>query len=124
VVCRESRGTVVIDRQKGKMIDKIEMGYGPVRVVITPDGKRLVVPLFHSDAIQIVDTKKRKVTYTINIGKQPAGIAISRDGTLVFMSCEEENAVYVFSMETIEVINIIKIGPGCDEMVCLDGNEI
>jgi YVTN family beta-propeller protein len=120
VVCRESGAVAVVDRERGEMVDTIATDPGPVRVVITPDGKRLAIPLFHSDAVQIADTESRRVTHTVPVGKQPAGTAISRDGRLVFMSCEEENMVYVFSMDTVEIVKKIATGPGCDAMVCLD----
>lgn len=123
VVNRESRAVVVVDHAEGCVIDRIDTGDGPVRVAITPDGKRLAVPLFHAGAVQIIDTTQRKVTHTVEVGPHPAGTAMSSDGKLVFMSCEDENAVYVFSMDTVEIINKIPTGPGCDAMICLDAVE-
>lgn len=124
VVCRESRAVAIVDAKKGEMVDKITTSHGPVRIVISPDGKKLAIPLFHSNAIEIVDTKLRKVTHTIPVGKHPAGTALSPDGKLVFMACEEENKVYVFSMETNEIVGEISTNEGCDAMVCLYGSEV
>ncbi len=124
VVCRESRAVAIVDAKRGEMVDRIITGHGPVRIVISPDGKKLAIPLFHSDAVEILDTESGKVTHTIPVGKHPAGTALSPDGKLVFMACEEENKVYVFSMETDEVVGEIETNEGCDAMVCLYGKEV
>jgi len=106
------------------MIDKIETGNGPVRIVISPDGQQLCVPLFHSASVQFANTLTREVTNTIQIGPHPAGICLSPDGKLVFISCEEENLVYVIDFKTFEILNKIKTGNGADAMVCLFNSEI
>jgi len=124
VVCRESQAVAIVDVARREMIDKIETDPGPVRVVISPNGKRLTIPLFHSDAIQIADTTTRKVTHTIPVGRYPAGTTLSPDGKLVFIACEVENKVYVFSMDTLEIIQEINTNNGCDAMVSLNATEI
>lgn len=124
VVNRESRAVSIVDRQLGKQIDTIETGDGPVRVVISPDGSRLAIPLFHAAAVQIADTQSRNITHTVKVGPHPAGTAMSPDGELVFMSCEDENRVYIFTMQTIEIIGAIDTGPGCDAMVCFFEDEL
>jgi YVTN family beta-propeller protein len=113
-----------VDRVKGVMVDEITTGHGPVRVVITPDGDRLVIPLFHSAAVEVADTGTRKVTRTIPVGPHPAGTCMSPDGKLVFISCEDENLVYVFDMKTMEIIQKIPTGDGADAMVCLFASEL
>ncbi len=49
---------------------------------------------------------------------------MSPDGNLVFMSCEDENLVYVFDMETMEVVQKIRTREGADAMVCLFASEL
>jgi len=123
-VCREARAVAVVDCAKGEMVDRIETGHGPVRVVITPDGKRLAIPLFHSAAVEVVDTINRKVIRTIPVGPHPAGTCMSPGGKLVFMSCEDENLVYVFDLDTMEIVQKIKTGDGADAMVCVYASEL
>jgi YVTN family beta-propeller protein len=123
-VCRESKAVAIVDSRSAKMIDKIDTGNGPVRIVITPDGKTLCIPLFHSSSVQFADTLTKRVTHTVQIGPHPAGICISPDGRMVFISCEEENIVYVFNIETIDIVNKIKTGQGADAMVCLFSSEV
>lgn len=123
-VCREAKAAVIVDWDEGKMVDKIVTGNGPVRVVITPGGNRLVIPLFHSAAVEVVETSTRKVTHTIQVGPHPAGTCISPDGELVFISCEDENIVYVIHMDTMEIVQKIKTGNGADAMVCLFSREL
>ncbi len=123
-VCREARTVAVVDCEKGEMVDSIETGHGPVRVVITPDGKRLAIPLFHAAAVEVAETGSLKVTHTIPVGPHPAGTCMSPDGKLVFMSCEDENLVYVFDMETLEIVQKISTGNGADAMVCLYAREM
>jgi len=123
-VCREARAVAVVDCDNGEVVDQIETGHGPVRVVITPEGDRLAIPLFHSAAVEVADIASRKVTQSIAVGPHPAGTCISPDGKLVFMSCEDENLVYVFDMDTLEIVNKIKTGDGADAMVCLFASEL
>jgi len=123
-VCREAKAVAVLDCEKGEVVDQIDTGHGPVRVVISPDGQRLAIPLFHSAAVEVADTSAGKVTHTIPIGPHPAGICISPDGQLVFISCEDENLVYVFDMDSIEIIQKISTGDGADAMVCLLASEL
>jgi len=123
-VCREAKAAVVVDCDKGEMADKIVTGNGPVRVVITPEGGRLVIPLFHSAAVDVAETSIRKVTHTIPVGPHPAGTCMSPDGELVFISCEDENRVYVIHMDTMEIVQKIKTGNGADAMVCLHSHEL
>jgi len=123
-VCREAKAVAVVDCENGELVDRIETGHGPVRVVITPDGGRLAIPLFHSAAVEVVDTATGKVIHTIPVGPYPAGTCISPDGKLVFMSSEDENLVYVFDMDTLEIVQKIKTGDGADAMVCLLASEL
>ena len=71
----------------------------------------------------MADTASGKVTQTIAVGPHPAGTCISPDGKLVFISCEDENLVYVFDLETLEIVQKIKTGDGADAMVCLSASE-
>lgn len=123
-VCREARSVAVVDFEKGEMVDRIETRDGPVRVVITPDGRKLAIPLFHSAQVQVADTETGKVSHTIQVGPHPAGTCMSPDGRLVFMSCEDENLVYVFDMQSMEIVQKIKTGDGADAMVCLLSSEL
>jgi DNA-binding beta-propeller fold protein YncE len=106
------------------MVDRIPTGKGPVRVVITPDGKKLAIPLFHGAAVQFADTETLRVTHTIAVGPHPAGTCLSPDGRFVCISCEEENTVYVFDMKTLKVVQRIHTGDGADAMVCIYATEI
>ncbi len=40
------------------------------------------------------------------------------------MSCEDENLVYVFDMNTMEIVQKIKTGDGADAMVCIYASEL
>jgi YVTN family beta-propeller protein len=123
-VCREAKAVAVVDCEKGEVVDQMNTGHGPVRVVITPDGGRLAIPLFHSAAVEVADTGTGKVSHTIPVGPHPAGTCISPDGKLVFMSCEDENLVYVFDLESMEIVQKIRTGDGADAMVCLLASEL
>jgi len=122
-VCREDSCVAVIDREKGEMTEEIVTGSGPVRIVMSPGGNRLFIPLFHSAAVDIADTDLKKVIRTIKVGPHPAGTCLSPDGKILFISCEEENMVYVIDTTTLEIVNKIGTGNGADAMVCLNVNE-
>lgn len=122
-VCREDECVAVIERYKGEMTEAITTGKGPVRIVMSPGGKRLYIPLFHSAAVDVADTDIKKVIRTIEVGSHPAGTCLSPDGKMLFISCEEENMVYIIDTTSFEIVNKIGTGNGADAMVCLNSNE-
>ena len=82
----------------------------PDRLAVTPDGKKLLVPLNLADAAAIVDTKTRKVS-TFSVGHYPYGAAISPNGRIGFVSNETDGTVSVVNIAQATEQNTIKVGP-------------
>jgi YVTN family beta-propeller protein len=82
----------------------------PDRLAITPDGKKLLVPLNLADAAAIVNTKSRSASY-ISVGHYPYGAAISPNGKTGLVSNETDGTVSVVDMASAKVTSTITVGP-------------
>ena len=82
----------------------------PDRLAISPDGKRLLVPLNLADAAAVVDTKARKASY-VTVGHYPYGAAISPNGKTGFVSNETDGTVSVIDLASAKVTSTITVGP-------------
>ena len=82
----------------------------PDRLAISPDGRRLLVPLNLADAAAIVNTKTRVAT-NISVGHYPYGAAISPNGKTGFVSNESDGTVSVIDMASAKVTSTITVGP-------------
>ena len=82
----------------------------PDRLAISPDGKRLLVPLNLADAAAIVNIKDRTAS-NVDVGHFPYGAAISPDGKTGFVSNETDGTVSVINMGSGNVTDTITVGP-------------
>ena len=87
-VTNMASGTVsVIDGQRYKVIETIQVGDEPFGCALTPDGKRLYVSNFSSDSVSVINTQSYRVIRTIEgMGSKPRGIAITADGKKVYVT--------------------------------------
>jgi len=66
VANRDANSITVIDTQKNTAIANVPTGKGPVRIAVTPDGRRLVYALMFENRIGIADPKaRRQVDYAL-----------------------------------------------------------
>ena len=82
----------------------------PDRLAITPNGRKLLVPLNLADAAAILVPKLHEITY-IDVGHYPYGAAISPDGKTGFISNETDGTVSVIDMSSATVTKTITVGP-------------
>lgn len=69
----------------------------PAHLAVTPDGKRLLVPLNLADAAAVVDVATSAVT-TVRVGRYPWGAAVLRDGKTGLVSNEADGTVSVIDL--------------------------
>src|SRR3954470_14683030 len=82
----------------------------PDRLAVSPDGKRLLVPLNLADAAAIVDTDGGSVRY-VKTGNYPYGAAILPDGKTGLVSNETPGTVSVVDLDTAKKTKDIQVGP-------------
>src|SRR3954470_15659085 len=93
----------------------------PDRLAVSPDGKRLLVPLNLADAAAIVDTDGGSVRY-VKTGNYPYGAAILPDGKTGLVSNETPGTVSVVDLDAAKKVKDIQVGPHLShpEAIALD----
>src|SRR3954449_210541 len=82
----------------------------PDRLAVSPDGKRLLVPLTLADAAAIVDSESGAVRY-VKTGNYPYGAAILPDGKTGLVSNETPGTVSVVDLAAAKKVKDIQVGP-------------
>src|SRR4051794_20245556 len=82
----------------------------PDRLAVSPDGKRLLVPLNLADAAAVVDTGSGAVRY-VKTGNYPYGAAILPDGKTGLVSNETPGTVSVVDLDAAKKTKDIQVGP-------------
>ncbi|MCW3000551.1 MAG: beta-propeller repeat protein [Solirubrobacterales bacterium] len=81
----------------------------PDRLAVSPDGKRLLVPLNLADHAAIVDVATKAVRY-VPTGNYPYGAAILRDGRTGLVSNETPGTVSVVDLDSAKKVKDITVG--------------
>jgi DNA-binding beta-propeller fold protein YncE len=82
----------------------------PDRLAVSPDGRRLLVPLNLADAAAIVTVATKQVRY-VQTGNYPYGAAILRDGRTGLVSNETPGTVSVIDLDRGRKVKDIQVGP-------------
>ena len=120
---------VVIDPQKGEVVQRIAVGKRPRGVRLSRDGARLLVALSGSpiagpgvdesklppadraaDGIGVVDLASGTVVRKYESGQDPEAFDISRDGLLAFVSNEETAEMSVLDLESGTITHRVPVG--------------
>jgi DNA-binding beta-propeller fold protein YncE len=112
VCCREGHKICIIDTAKQAVAGEITTGRGPVRVGLTPDGKRLVWALYHDEAIEIADPTARKVLNRLKLTGRLVSLNVSPDGQRAYASAEELDTVCVVSIAGAKLLQSFKTPAG------------
>lgn len=67
-----TRKAIVIDQQAGERVDDIDLGGVPGRGTVTPDGRKLYLPLIDANAVAVIDAEKRTLVRTIPLSATPS----------------------------------------------------
>ena len=94
----------------------------PDRLAVSPDGKRLLVPLNLADAAAIVPTDGSAAPRYVKTGTYPYGAAILPDGRTGLVSNESPGTVSVVDLDTATKKADIQVGPHLShpEAIALD----
>ena len=114
----------VIDLDKGKTIRTVPTGQRPRGILVTPDGKYLLVCDGDDDEIQIFDTTTFKEVRTIST-PDPELFALRPSGNPLYVSNENDALVTVFDVDTGKQLASIQTGVEPEGMaVSPDGQTI
>ncbi|MBN1596492.1 hypothetical protein JW933_11255, partial [candidate division FCPU426 bacterium] len=72
-----------------QLIKSIRVGYNPIGLAVTPDGKYVYAASSTSNSVSKIDTQTLNVVSTMQIGGNPVWVAISVDGAMVCVTARE-----------------------------------
>jgi YVTN family beta-propeller protein len=123
VVTNKSNAVAVIDPATNQVVTQIPVGRNPVRIVMTPDGRKAYVSNTGEDTVSVIDTVNRVVTGTVTVGNGPQESAVTPDGGRVFIVHKSSGDVAVVDTSTDTVVTHVAVGGhgSKDALVSHDG---
>lgn len=112
----------VIDVATRKVVQTVSLNFEePLRITITPDGKRALVPS-RAGEVAVIDTKTRNVIKRIpKVGTQIHGIVVSPDNSFAYTASQGEAEITVIDMKSFTVVGRIPTGTGKKAFDGIDG---
>ena len=95
----------------------------PFKIVVTPDGKELLITAHESNQFIIYDIENKRVKTKIPVGIWPHSITVDREGKIAYVSNHWSQNVSVIDLSTEKVINTIEVGSGPSALVLDHNNE-
>ena len=115
------QGTVTVVRTaEWRVLDTLDVGGQPYRIVFSPDGSRVLVTTPASDEVRLFDAATRKEMGRLKTpassggAGQPFGVAWSPDGTLGYVTLRGAAEVAVVDIATMSLRRRLTAGPGAD----------
>lgn len=104
----------VLDLLEGHVRERIPLraGDAPRDLVLTPDGRTLVVANPGSDTVSFVDPLSAIEVERLAVAGRPASLLMDRDGRRVFVLAERSSVLTVLSVSTRAVIGSVAVDSG------------
>jgi len=117
----------VISTATNTIIKKIDVGFNPGKLVLSPDEKTLYVTAMGNvrGVVAVVDLAASTLVSSIPLGARPNGITITPDGKKLYVTEEDSNKVAVINTATNQVERTIAVGSYPQGVsVTNDGSEV
>ena len=88
----------VIDLERNRVRQVIDLPAEPYTCLVSPDGKALFVSLWGGAKVMIFDAATLSVSAEIEVGPHPNAMVLSADGRRLFVACANTNAVWVVDL--------------------------
>jgi YVTN family beta-propeller protein len=110
VVVSATDSVAVINSSTNQVITQIPVGRSPIRIAMTPDGRKAYVSNAPDGTLSVIDTANRVVTKTISVGRDAQELAVTPDGGRVFVVHKTSGDITVVETSTDTVIFDVAIG--------------
>jgi YVTN family beta-propeller protein len=119
-------GTIeVIDVATRRTTATIDVGPGPYRFVVSPDGQRGYSTNLGGPSLSVIDLAGRAVRATLPVAVQPTGLAVAPDGRRVYVTSNQSGALTVASGDGEAVLATVQIpGTARDVVVSPDSRRV
>lgn len=108
----------IIDLTTGLVRDAIKVGWGPVALVLSPDGKRLYSADSLGNTITVMDvdtaTGNLTVVQLLPVQQNPVTLAHHPDPTVarLYVACQNDNSLLEVDTQALNVVTRLAIGAG------------
>lgn len=89
-------------------------------VEITPDEKYIIFLATTGNYAAIYSYDDLKLVKTIPLGQQPSYLTVSRDSRLCYVSSRVSSELHIISLETLEIVHVLKGVGVYPQRLCLD----
>ena len=100
----------VIDSDTLEVKETIRVGQRPRGIMLTKDGKSLLVCASDDDTVQVVDVASSKIVGDLPSGPDPEQLNIHPSGSPVYIANEDDNLATVIDLDTREVLAEVPVG--------------
>jgi YVTN family beta-propeller protein len=114
VTVSNNQGTIhaidVLDTASNAVIATIPQPGMPLRVAVSPDGRRLYVANHEIPSVSVIDTATNTVIGQVNVAPNPHWVTFSPDGSRAYTANHESDLVSVIDTATLQVLATIPVG--------------
>ena len=110
-ITNEKDNTVsVIDIKKKKVINTVKVGQRPRGIIMSKDGKLVLICASDDDRVEVRDAKTMKLKYHLPSGPDPELFILSPDDDTFYIANEDDAMVTVVDMNDKMIIDDIPVG--------------
>ncbi|CAA2139393.1 Virginiamycin B lyase [Hyphomicrobium sp. ghe19] len=100
----------VIDTDKLEVIKTVKIGQRPRGIVMSKDGKWVIVCTSDDNDVKVYDAKTLEFVKSLPSGPDPELLTLHPDGKRLYIANEDDNLVTVVDIETSKVVTEIPVG--------------
>ncbi len=110
-ITNEKDNTVsVIDIDKKKVINTVKVGQRPRGIILSNDGKLVLICTSDDDRVEVRDAKTMKLKFVLPSGPDPELMVMSPDDSTLYIANEDDAMVTVVDMRDKMIIDDIPVG--------------
>jgi PQQ-dependent catabolism-associated beta-propeller protein len=115
----------VLDSDKLQVVQTFKVGRRPRGILVTPDGRYVLVCASDDNRVEVYDAKTFKLVRTLRSGPDPELFVLHPSGNPLYIANEDDNMVTVVDIETNRLIAEVPVGVEPEGMgISPDGKTI
>ncbi len=113
VTANQTSSTIsLVEISSGKVLAEVSCGKKPSGLVLTPDGKRILVTGTHGGDLTVfaLESRHLKRVGSVFLGFEPRGVVVSPDSRLAYVALETAHQVAVIDLQSLKEQSRINVG--------------